>query len=129
MRLAIILTISLSCIILFPVFITRADEKIELGRLPISEDRQVDVALVVYEIEKQALAYNVDVETALRIADCESDFNYKAENGVSTAKGVYQFLDGTWDWIGAEGHQFDYKENIKQFMLLYPDHKGYWECK
>ena len=129
MRLAIILTISLSCIILFPVFITRADEKIELGRLPISEDRQVDVALVVYEIEKQALAYNVDVETALRIADCESDFNYKAENGVSTAKGVYQFLDGTWDWIGAEGHQFDYKENIKQFMLLYPDNKGYWECK
>ena len=127
MRLAIILTISLSCIILFPVFITRADDKIELGKLPYNEDKEYpDIAMVIDEIKRQS---TIDVETSLRIAFCESRFKYDAKNPNSTAKGIYQFLDGTWDWIGAEGHQFNYKENIKQFMKIYPDHKGYWECK
>jgi soluble lytic murein transglycosylase-like protein len=72
--------------------------------------------------------YGVDPETALYIADCESDFNPHAKNSSSTAKGVFQFTDTTWKYIKAPGHQFDYKENIKQFMIWYPVHPEWWQC-
>ena len=36
----------------------------------------------------------------LRIRFCESTNNYVASNGVSTARGAYQFLIGSWDWYG-----------------------------
>jgi len=81
------------------------------------------------EIERQAALYGVNVKTALRIARCESTYVYNAKSRISTAKGVYQFIDGTWQWIGADGHQFDYKENIKQFMIWYPKFPQWWECK
>lgn len=84
---------------------------------------------VKQEIIRQANFYNVSVNTALRIADCESKFNSEAKSPKSTAKGVYQFLDGTWKFVKAEGHPFDYKENIKQFMLTYPNKPQWWQCK
>lgn len=84
---------------------------------------------VKYEIVRQASEYGVSVNTALRIARCESGYKYNASNGTSTAKGVYQFLDGTWDWIDAQGHQYDYRENITQFMKWYPRFPQWWECK
>lgn len=80
------------------------------------------------EIIRQANFYNISVNTALRIAECESNFNPEAKSLKSTAKGVYQFIDGTWNYIGAKGHQYDYKENIKQFMLIYPKHPQWWQC-
>lgn len=73
--------------------------------------------------------YQVDIETAVRIAECESSLNPNAANNQSSAKGLYQFTDPTWKWIGAEGHQFDVEENIKQFMIWYPQYPGWWECK
>ena len=81
------------------------------------------------EIIRQAAEYGVNVNDALRIANCESTFRYNAANSHSSAKGVYQFIDGTWDWIGAEGHQYDYKENISQFMKWYPRYPQWWGCK
>jgi hypothetical protein len=81
------------------------------------------------EIIRQANLYGVSVKDALRVAKCESGYVYNAKNGTSTAKGVFQFINGTWKWIGAEGHQFDYKENIKQFMIWYPKYPQWWECK
>ncbi len=81
------------------------------------------------EIIRQAAEYGVNVNDALRIAKCESTFKYNAANSHSSAKGVYQFIDGTWDWVGAEGHQYDYKENITQFMKWYPRYPQWWECK
>ena len=78
------------------------------------------------EIIKQARLANFSEKTALLIADCESDFIYNAKNPNSSAKGVYQFIDSTWEWIEAEGHQFDYKENIKQFLKYYPIYPGWW---
>lgn len=71
----------------------------------------------------------VDISDALRIANCESGFKWDAASKVSSAKGVYQFLDGTWKHIGAKGHQFDEDENIRQFMIHYPSNPGMWECK
>jgi len=81
------------------------------------------------EITRQAELYGVNLNTALRIARCESSFIYNAKSPKSTAKGVYQFIDGTWKWIGAVGHQYDYKENIKQFMIWYKKYPHWWECK
>jgi len=150
MKKAIIITISLSCIILFPVFLSAswADyshvyEEPMTYELPIecralgncseenreildNEYKQQDI---IEEIYKQAREYFVDPEDAIRIAKCESTFNPHAKNPNSTAKGVYQFLDGTWEWINASGHQFDYKENIKQFMIWYPVYPSWWECR
>lgn len=81
------------------------------------------------EIRNMAAVYGVDVDTALRIAKCESSLNPQAKNKHSTAKGVYQFTDPTWKWIKAEGHQYDYKENIIQFMKYYPKYPQWWVCK
>jgi hypothetical protein len=80
------------------------------------------------EIVRQAKKYGVSVDSALAIAKCESEFIYNASNKQSTAKGVYQFLDGTWEWTGANGHQYDYQENIRQFMKWYPKVPNWWEC-
>lgn len=73
-----------------------------------------------------ALEHKVDVDHALQIAWCESSYNSTAQNPTSSAKGVYQFTDGTWGWIEAEGHQFDAKENIKQFMIWYKIYPEWW---
>lgn len=79
-------------------------------------------------IIKQSKEHGVNTEIALAIAKCESNFNPYARNGRSTATGVYQFLDGTWNWIDAPGKRTDYKENIRQFMIWYPKHPGWWVC-
>jgi len=85
--------------------------------------------LVQNEIIKQAKEYGVNESEALTIASCESGLDRYAVNKTSGAKGIYQFLDSTWTFIKAPGHQFDYKENIHQFMVWYPLHKDWWECK
>lgn len=72
---------------------------------------------------------HVDAAEAMTIADCESDFYYKAKNPKSSAKGIYQFTDGTWKWIKAANDQYDWQENIKQFFIWYPQHPEWWsEC-
>lgn len=81
------------------------------------------------EIVRQARVYGVDEATSLRIAKCESSYRWDAKNSKGTAKGVYQFIDRTWKYIGAEGHQYDYKENIEQFMKWYPKNPHWWVCK
>ena len=87
------------------------------------------VEIVTEEIISQARTNFFDVNLALKIANCESNFTHDAKNPNSSAKGVYQFIDGTWKWIGAEGHQYDYKENIKQFFKWYPRFPQWWsEC-
>lgn len=81
------------------------------------------------KIRVAALAANVSPDVALAIAQCESRLDPYAANPVSSAKGLYQFTDGTWAYIKAQGHQFDADENIKQFMLWYPLHPSWWSCE
>lgn len=80
-------------------------------------------------IKRAARRYGVDEGVAVRIAQCESGLNPYAQNGHSTAKGLYQFTDQTWEFIKAEGHQFDASESIRQFMIWYPIHSEWWECE
>jgi soluble lytic murein transglycosylase-like protein len=47
-------------------------------------------------IKQYAVKYAVSPSLALSIASCESQFNPRARNPNSTAKGVYQFTQGSW---------------------------------
>ncbi len=90
----------------------------------------IDRQTVMKEIVRQSDIHELDIETTLSVARCESDFNPYAKNPKETSKGIYQFKDSTWKHIDAKGHQFDYKENIKQFMIWFPKHPNWWpNCK
>lgn len=66
-----------------------------------AESEYSPVQLLVQErIIEQANLYKVDSSLALNIAKCESKLNPLAKNPYSSAEGVYQFLDGTWDHYG-----------------------------
>jgi soluble lytic murein transglycosylase-like protein len=72
--------------------------------------------------------YGVNTDTALRIAWCESRFDPLAKNPNSSASGVFQFLSGTYEYIGGKD-VFDPEENIRLFMEWYPRFPNWWECK
>jgi hypothetical protein len=80
------------------------------------------------EIMRQADIYDIDFQEALNIAECESELKMRAENPNSSAKGVFQFLHGTWNDY-CEGSVYDYIANIKCFMIIYPIYPQFWsEC-
>lgn len=43
-----------------------------------------------------------DFDTAMSIIACESAFDPEAANPTSTARGGWQFLKGTWEWVQAD---------------------------
>lgn len=71
------------------------------------------------KIIEMASEHGVCPQTSIRIARCESNLNPFAENNHSTASGIYQFLNGTWSNY-CTGNVFNYEDNIKCFMKLYP---------
>lgn len=93
------------------------------------------IVAVQFEIIKQAHIYNVDVGRALDLADCESDFNWKAKNPNSTARGIFQFIISTWEETDSAKQGLernDYKANIKEAMIAISNGKaGQWNdhCK
>ena len=72
--------------------------------------------------------YGVEVDTALRIAKCESRYDPEARNSRSSAKGVYQFIDRTWSAY-CTGDVMSPVDNIECFMQLYPKYPNWWECR
>jgi hypothetical protein len=88
----------------------------------------VNKEIVKTEIERQATESRINVQDALRIAKCESEYDWLANNKKSSAKGVYQFLSSTWK-RNCEGDVFNYKDNIRCFIKLYKNHPNYWVCK
>ena len=87
-----------------------------------------DRDLVIDEIVAQAKVHDVSVGDALEIARCESRYKAFAESGISSATGVFQFIDGTWENY-CEGDRMNFKDNVKCFMELYPKYPQWWECK
>ena len=81
------------------------------------------------EIIRQAILHGVNVETSLRIAECESGYSYDATRKGGTDTGVYQWLESTWDHIGARGTRLNYKHNIREFMRWYPLRPEWWVCR
>lgn len=47
-------------------------------------------------IRAYARAHGIDPQLPLAIAACESGFRWNAANGRSSARGVFQYLSGTW---------------------------------
>lgn len=72
---------------------------------------------------------DVSTTTALRIADCESKMGTQMVNPNSSARGIYQFTYGTWNYACGGGDVMDNELNIKCFLKLYPNHPEWWECK
>jgi len=92
--------------------------------LPRNEDKEMTVPeKVVYYAQRS----DVDIKTALRIADCESDFRPEVESPISSATGIFQFIDKTWANY-CVGDRKNADDNIKCFMKLYPKHQSWWEC-
>lgn len=71
--------------------------------------------------------YNVDSALSLRIAMCESSLDTYARNPNSSASGLYQFIEKTWDNY-CEGNVFDEHANIQCFLQLYDRHPEWWQC-
>ena len=79
-------------------------------------------------IRHYASEYGVDVNTAIRIATCESQMGkYKTNWSGSSAKGVYMFISSTWEYY-CDGDVLNDEDNVKCFMELYEEHKSWWSC-
>lgn len=79
-------------------------------------------------IRQLARVYGVREAVALRIGYCESRYDAMAKNKASSASGVYQFINKTWESYCA-GEVFNAHDNVKCFMELYPKYPQWWECK
>jgi len=100
----------------------------------LAEQPVIEPVIIVKEKTVQekiidyADTYGVERETALRIANCESGYNPLAKNKTSSATGVYQFINSTWDNY-CKGDRLNADDNIICFMELYPKHPQWWMCK
>ncbi len=84
---------------------------------------------VVETIMALAPLYGVDTETALRIGACESGLQADATNSTSGAAGTFQWLAGSWAYIGSPGDRYNAEDNIRAFLTYYGQNKSWWECK
>ena len=68
----------------------------------------------------QELGYNdYDITVFVKIAEKESSYNPTAKNPNSTAKGIYQFIDGTWrHYCLNDGNVYDAVANIDCFYKV-----------
>lgn len=64
--------------------------------IPITVSAQVPTDRVVDFINSQALQEGVTVSLAEAVAQAESNFNSDAKNASSSASGIYQFTNGTF---------------------------------
>lgn len=95
-----------------------------LTLIPLSSPNPIEATIRHYADE-----YGVDVETSLRIADCESQMGkYKHNWEGSSAKGIYMFIDRTWAYY-CDGDVLNDEDNVKCFMKLYEENKEWWECR
>ncbi len=88
--------------------------------LPVMVNVEPTKEDVKKEIIKQSRDFGLNENKMLALAFCESGYNYKAKNPKSTARGVYQYLIGTWEETESAKNGIernDYKANIREAML------------
>jgi membrane-bound lytic murein transglycosylase MltF len=66
----------------------------------------------------KAVRNNIDPGLFLRIAMCESGLNPQAKNPISSASGIFQFLQSTWSSWG-KGDVFDVNNNVDAAIRLF----------
>jgi soluble lytic murein transglycosylase-like protein len=109
---------------------TDSSESVLIANLPLPKPTPRQL-VVVY-----ANKYGVDVQTALEVIACESEFNPAAQNPKSSAGGMMQFIDGTWNsvnrirgtgWTLAD--KYDVDKNLDNGMWLVQNEGWHhWEC-
>jgi hypothetical protein len=93
-----------------PVRVTRGGDAPTRGGLAAGDP-------VASLIRQQAQARGEDPETAVAIAMIESRLNPNAKNPKSSAAGVFQFIDDTWNGMGG-GNKFDAELNVQRGVQL-----------
>jgi hypothetical protein len=76
-------------------------------------------------ITDAARRYGMNPDSALRIASVESGFNPSAQNSVSSAGGLFQFIDSTWNRYAPGKSKFDAEANADAGMRLMRDNSKY----
>ncbi len=101
---------------------------ISIPKLAISEDHLPPVQTpVVVDIGTVIHMTFPDAPIMYQVAKAESwdyksqDFNPKAKNPASTAKGIFQILDGTWKGAGCKGDPLQALDNIACARKIYDD--------
>lgn len=81
--------------------------------------RCFDPIICIRDLGEELGFDNQTILTAIKIARAESNFNQYAKNKSSTAKGIYQFIDGTWRaYCLKDGNVYDYEDNIRCFYKV-----------
>ena len=81
-------------------------------------DDKVTEKDVMNEIAMWSALLDIDYDKFYRIADCESLFDPYASNPESSAEGVMQILDGTWEHYNCTGQKLYYKDNVRCGALI-----------
>jgi hypothetical protein len=88
---------------------------------------EVNIEEIEWLITYYSGLYEVDTQLALDLAEFESAFDPFAESRKSSAKGIYQFLDGTFREF-CDGNVFKPADNIEcaMFILSTKDGIAHW---
>ena len=96
-------------------------------------NEKVPKEVVRMEIISQASKFGLGIDTMLKLAECESNFDNLAKNPKGTATGVYQFTIATWhetaSWRNRRIAPTSYKANIREAMIDISNGEEWrWEC-
>jgi hypothetical protein len=72
--------------------------------------------MVIKEIED---VFGEQAELAKKVAFCESSLIPQKQSKVSSAKGLFQIIDGTWRQFKCSGEALNYVDNIKCAKKIY----------
>lgn len=61
---------------------------------------------------QQAIEYGIDPDQFARLINCESEWKVDARNPNSSAKGLTQIIDSTWNYYKCNGDQNNGRDNI-----------------
>lgn len=87
------------------------------------------VPTVPEKIIEYSRSFNVDSVLAVNIAYAESNFDPSTKNSSSTAKGVFQILNGTWKDYKCIGNPLNADDNIRCAMkIMKQDGYGAWNA-
>src|SRR3990167_9796500 len=83
--------------------------------IQVTQEPEMD--LVIQQIKKYAVLYNVSGTLAIDLAKKESQLSADAKNKRSSAKGIYQWIDSSWKTF-CVGDVLNAEDNIKCSMKV-----------
>ena len=87
-----------------------------------------DPIICIRDVGEELGVPNQEIMTMIRIGKAESELVPTAKNPISTATGIFQIIDSTWNSCGCSGDKTDYIDNIKcSYRVLKVQGLGAWE--